>query len=250
MEKALSQLLRGVFLQNFWHDLYKAVGNHRKSSETEAELRLTGLMTSPGSDVAKVKLGQYLQEAANLREKKRHKDALVFVLVSGDYYWRQHQPTRAAGLLLEASDLFYLVQKRDVSLRCLRAALDLMAPRRQLSWWESELIGNIFLLVACLTIIVDSLSLKTQLNSFHNVLSKKKQARLRREDGYRIAVALRRAISRKSLIPIDDLDMKTPLRSRSDYTTLYEHLQDMSERYVIIHDGLVTLQSETQSEAN
>ncbi len=250
MERALSRLLRGVFLQNFWRDLYKAVGNHRKSFETEAELRLTGLMTSPGSDVAKAKLGQYLQEAAKLREKKQHEDALVFVLVSGDYYWRKHQPTRAAGLLLEASDLFYLAQKRDVSLRCLRAALDLMAPITQLSWWESEMIGSIFLFVACLVIIVDSLSLKTQLDSFLHILSKKQQARLRREDGYRIVIAFRRAIRRKSLAPIDDLDTKAPLRSRSVYTTLFEHLEGMSERYVIIHDGLVALQSETQLEAS
>jgi hypothetical protein len=248
MERTLSRSLRGVFLQNLWRDLYKLVGNHQQSFETEAELRLTELMTSPGFDSAKAKLGQYLQEATKLREKKQYEDALIIVLVSGEYYWRQHEPTRAAGLLLEASDLFYLAQKPDASNNCLRAAFDLMAPRAQLSWWERELIGSIFLLVACLSIIVDSNSLKTQLNSFYGFLSPKQQARLRREDGYRIVIALRRAITRKSLTPIEDLDSKAPLRSRSDYSTLYEHLQGISERYVIIHDGLIALQNETQSE--
>jgi hypothetical protein len=226
------------------------VGNHQQSFETEAELRLTGLMTSPGSDLAKAKLGQYLQEATKLREKKQYEDALIIVLVSGEYYWRQHEPTKAAGLLLEASDLFYLAQKPEASNSCLRAALDLMAPRAQLSWWERELIGNIFLLVACLSIIVDSNTLKTQLNSFYSVMPKKQQARIRREDGYRITVALRRAIKHKSLASIEELDSKAPLRSRSDYSTLYEHLQGISGRYVIINDGFIALRNEIQSEGD
>lgn len=205
-------------------------------------------MTSPGPEVAKVKLGQYLQEATKLRKKKQFEDALIVVLVSGEYYWRQHQPTRAAGLLLEASDLFYLAQKLDTCPRCLRAALDLMVQKTRFSWWESELMGSIFLLISCLAIIVDSNSLKIQLSNYRNALSKKQQTRLRREDGYRIALALRRAIRRKSLAPIDDLDSKPTLRSRTDYSTLYEHLQGMSERYVIIRDGLIALRRDIHQE--
>ncbi len=242
------QSLRGVSLQNLWRDLYREVEPQHRSFETEAELRLTGLMTSPGSEVAKTKLGQYFQEAKKLRTKTQYKEALVIILVSGEYYWRQHKPTRAAGLLLEASDLFYLNQNLETSQRCLRAALDLMIQQSRLTWWENELIGSIFLLTACLTIIGNPSSLRTQLNNYRNSLSKKQQTRVSREDGYRVAIALRRAINRKSLAPIDDLDTKTTLRNRSEYTTLYEHIQGLSERYVIIRDGLIALRRETHQE--
>jgi len=205
-------------------------------------------MTSPGPDIAKGKLGQYLQEARTLRKKKQYKDALVIVLVSGEYYWRQHHSTRAAGLLLEASDLFYLEQNTETSQHCLRVALDLMAQVPRLKWWENELIGGIFLLTACLSIISDPGILSKQLSNYRSSLSQKQQARLSREDGYRVAVTLRRAIHRKSLTPINDLEMKTTLRSRSEYVTLYEYLQGLSERYVIIRDGLTALRRETQQE--
>ena len=82
---------------------------------SESELRLTGLMTSPSPEVAKVKLGQYLQEADELRAQNKFQDALIVVLVAGEFFWRKHQPTRAAGLLLEASDLFFILQKLEAS---------------------------------------------------------------------------------------------------------------------------------------
>jgi hypothetical protein len=207
-----------------------------------------GLMTSPGLEVAKAKLGQYLQEAIKLRNKKQYKEALVVTLVSGEYYWRQHQPTRAAGLLLEATDLFYLQNNLKAGQRCLRTALELMTQKPQLTWWENELIGNLFLLTACLSIITNTVSVSTQLSNYRNSLLKKQQARLSREDGYRVAIALRRAINRRSLAPLDNLETKTTLRSRSEYATLYEHLQGMSERYVIIRDALTALRREIHQE--
>ena len=205
-------------------------------------------MTSPSSEVAKVKLGQYLQEAKKLRTEKQYRYALVIVLVSGEYYWRHHLSTRAVGLLLEASDLFFLADNLVSSKKCLQAALDLMAQEPQRSWWEKELLGTIFLFLACITIFDNSSTLSAQLNNYRKTLSEKQQSRLSREDGYRVAIALRRAIGRKSLAPIEDLETKTTLRSRSEYTTLYEYLQGMSERYVIIRDGLITMRREIHQE--
>jgi hypothetical protein len=205
-------------------------------------------MTSPEPEVAKTKLGQYLQEAKKLRNQKRYKDALVIVLVSSEFFWRQHQSTKAAGLLLEAADLFYLEERIENSLRCLRMALDLVAQTPQSNWWEKEMAGTIFLLAACLTLIDDTDNLSQQLNTFRTTLSKKQQERLGREDGYRVAIALRRVIARNSIVPIDDLDVKTTLRSRSEYTTLSEYLQGLSERYVIIKDGVIALRREAHQE--
>jgi hypothetical protein len=216
--------------------------------QTEAELRRTGLMTSPEPEVAKTKLGQYLQEAKNLRNQKKYKDALVIVLVSSEYFWRHHQSTKAAGLLLEAADLFYLEERIESSQRCLQMALDLVAQTPQFSWWEKEMAGTIFLLTACLTIIDETDNLSRQLNALRMTLSKRQQARLSREDGYRVAIALRRAIARNSLIPINDLDTKTTLRSRSEHATLSEYLQGLSERYVIIGDGVNALRLEAHQE--
>jgi hypothetical protein len=205
-------------------------------------------MTSPEPEVAKAKLGQYLQEAKKLRKQKQYKDALVIVLVSSEYFWRQHQFTKAAGLLLEAADLFYLEQRIESSQRCLRMALNLVAQTPQSYWWEKEMTGQIFLLTACLTIIEDANNLSHQLNAFRMTLSKRQQERLGREDGYRVAIAFRRAITRNSLVPIDDLDTKTTLRSRSEYATLSEYLQGLSERYVIIWDGNIALRREAHQE--
>ncbi len=205
-------------------------------------------MMSPGPEIAKVKLGRYLQEALKLRKNKQYKNALVLILVCGEYYWRQHQPTRAAGLLLEASDLFYLVRNLETSQRCLQGALDLMVQPHRLMWWEKEMIGDIFFLLACLTIIEDPITLTNRLNKYRNSLSKLQQARLRREDGYRVAIALRRAINRKSLDPINDLETKSTLRSRGKHATLFEHLEALSERYIIIQDGLIALRREIQQE--
>ncbi len=209
--------------------------------EKEAELRLTGLMTSPETDVAKTKLGQYLQEAKKLRRTKRYEDALIIILVSGEYFWRKHQPTRAAGLLLEASDLFYLMQKFETSYRCLQAALNLMTQEPHLIWWEKEMIGSIFLLAACLVILGDPTLIRTRFQDFRNLLSKKAQRARSREDGYRVAIALYRSVNRQSLAPIDELETKATLRTRSDYSTLYEYLQASSQRYAIIRDGLIAL---------
>ena len=228
--------------------MYGAIAPQQKSFQTEAELRLTGLMTSPESEVAKTKLGKYLQDAKKFREQEQYKDALVIVLVSSEYFWRQHQPTKAAGLLLEAADLFFLEQRIESSRGCLRVALNLVAQTPQSHWWEKELAGNIFLLTACLTIIEDTNNLSHQLTALRMTLSKKQRERLSREDGYRVALAFRRVIARNSLTPFDDLDTKTTLRSRSDYATLSEYLYGLSERYVIIRDGIIALQRETQQE--
>ncbi|MFX1509107.1 MAG: hypothetical protein ACFFBR_02260 [Promethearchaeota archaeon] len=216
--------------------------------ETEAELRLTGLMTSPESEVAKTKLGQYLQEAKKLRRTKRYKDALLIVLVSAEYYWRKHQLTRAAGILLEASDLFYLDHNLVTSYRCLEVALSLMNQKARLTWWEKEMIGTLFLQAACLVIVDDPTQMSARLQDIRNLLSEKAQKARSREDGYRVAIALRRSINRRSLVPIDELETKTTLRIRSDYSTLYEYLQASSQRYAIIRDGLITLHREILQE--
>jgi hypothetical protein len=242
--------IRGVNLQNIWHDLYKELQNQNRSIETEAELRLTGLMTSPESEVAKAKLGQYLQEAKKLRRAKRYKDALLAVLVSGEYYWRKHQPTRAAGVLLEASDLFYLEQNLVTSYRCLEVALKLMTQQTQLTWWEKEMVGSIFLLAACLALLDDPTRISARLQDIRNMLSEREQKARSREDGYRVAIALRRSIKRRSLAPIDELEIKTALRTRSDYSTLYDFLQSASQRYAIIREGLIALRREILQEEN
>lgn len=244
----ISEFTRGVFLHNLWRDLYKEIDTSVKSFEMDAELRLTGLMTSPGPEVAKEKLGRYLQEAESLRKKKRHKAALVLTLVSAEYYWRHHQSTRAIGILLEASDLFFLIGNLQASQRCLETSLTLMTQELTLKWWEKELIGSIFLLSACNTIINDPAKITVQLNKYRNILSEKQQNRLSREDGYRVAIALRRAIGRQSLTPLDELESKATLRTSSEYSTLYEYLQGMSERYVLIRDGLITLRREIHQE--
>jgi hypothetical protein len=240
--------LWGVSLQTLWHDLYHAIDDHQRSLVTDAELRFTGLMSSPSPEVAKEKLGQYLQEAYRLRKKNRPKNALILVLVSSEFYWRKHQPTRAAGLLLEASDLFYFIQNPVTSHQCLAAALELTIKKPSLDWWENELLGTIFLFAACLSLLERSSSINQRLNTLRNALSKKQQVQVGREDGYRVAIAIRRAVQRKSLSSIDDLDTKTTLRSQSEYTTLYEHLMGFAERYAIIRDGLTALRRKTQQE--
>ncbi len=231
-----------------WHDLYKEADNQQHAGSKIAELRLTGLMTSPGPEVAKTKLGQYLQEAERLRNKNQYRAALIIVLVSGEYYWRKHQPTRAAGLLLEASDLFYLLENLEASHRSLSAALNLTARKPSRTWWENELMGNIFLLATCLMIIDDPSSISRHFSNFRNVLSTKQRSQISREDGYRVASAMRRAILRKSYAVIEELDTKTTLRIRSEYATLYEHLLGLTERYVLIRNGLITLQRFIQQE--
>ncbi|MFW9830598.1 MAG: hypothetical protein ACFFD8_02360 [Candidatus Thorarchaeota archaeon] len=206
-------------------------------------------MTSPTPELAKEKLGQYLEDSRTLREKKQYKEALALILVSGEYYWRKHQHTRAAGLLLEACDLFYHLQTVNSCQTCLIAALELISKKAPLIWWENELLGTIFLFKACLTILTDSNTISEQIRNFREKAPKNLQSQISREDGYRVAVALKQAVKRESLSPIDDLDTKTTLRSRSDYTTLHEYLMGLAERYVLIGDCLRALRRETQQEA-
>lgn len=216
---------------------------------SESELRLTGLMTSPSPEIAKVKLGQYLQEADELREQNQFQNALIVVLVAGEFFWRKHQPTRAAGLLLEASDLFFMLQKLEASQGSLNTALELIATKTPLKWWEKELFGSIFLFTASLALIENSSSISHRLSELRQTLSTKQQSQIRREDGYRVALALRKAVKQQTLSPIDDLDAKTTLRSHSEYTTLHEYLMGQAKRYVLIDKGLDALQHHIQQEA-
>jgi hypothetical protein len=217
---------------------------------SESELRLTGLMTSPSPEIAKVKLGQYLQEADELRAQNKFQNALIVVLVAGEFFWRKHQPTRAAGLLLEASDLFFMLQKLEASQGSLITALELIATQTPLHWWEKELFGSIFLFTAALALIERSSSISHRFSDLRRKLSVKQQSQIRREDGYRVALAIRKAVKHQALSPIDDLDTKTTLRSHSDYTTLYEYLMGQANRYVLIDKGLTALQQQIQQEAS
>lgn len=207
-------------------------------------------MTSPSPEIATVKLGQYLQEANELRAQNQFQNALIVVLVAGEFFWRKHQPTRAAGLLLEASDLFFMLQKLEASQGSLNTALELIATKMPLKWWEKELFGSIFLFTASLALIENSSSITQRLSDLRQTLSAKQQVQIRREDGYRVALAIRKAVKQQVLSPIDDLDTKTTLRSRSDYTTLYEYLMGQAKRYVLIDKGLVALQRHIQQEAS
>ena len=206
-------------------------------------------MTSPSPEIAKVKLGQYLQEADDLRAQNQFQNALIVVLVAGEFYWRKHQPTRAAGLLLEASDLFFMLQKHGASQDSLNTALKLIATKTPLKWWEKELFGSIFLFTAALALIENSSSISHRLSDLRQSLSEKQQSQIRREDGYRVALALRKAVKKQAISPIDELDTKTTLRSHSDYTTLYEYLMGQAKRYVLIDKGITALQHHIQQEA-
>jgi hypothetical protein len=240
--------LWGVCLQNLWRDLYLRAGAHNPSLESDAELRLTGLMTSPSTEIAKTKLGQYLQDANQLREKNQIPAALVVVLVSAEYYWRKHHPNRAAGLLIEACDLFSLIQDLEASQKCLDTALELLLTKPALAWWESELLGDLFLFLVCVALLDDSSTISQRLTDFRNRLSEKLQSQISREDGYRVATALRRAIQRKSSAPLDELDSKTTLRTQSKHTTLHEHLLGLANRYSLIQEGLTALQKNIPQE--
>lgn len=235
-------------MQHLWRELRQQLDDKESSNVTEVELRLTGLMTSPGPEVAKAKLGQYLQEARRLRQRNQLQEAAVIILVCAEYYWRKHQLTRSAGLLLEACDLFYLLNNPNASQRCLDGALDLSQKQAPLAWWEREIIGNIFLLTAAITLISDPSVLSKQLRQFRDRLPKKLQRRVSREDGYRVTIALRRAQKQHSLSPIEALDAKATYRTRSEFTTLYEYVMGMAERYSLVRDALTTFRYETQQE--
>lgn len=206
-------------------------------------------MTSPDPEIAKAKLGQYLQEAERLRQKNKIPAALVVILVSSEYYWRKHQPTRAAGLLLEACDLFFLKRDLEASQQCLSAALELLRMKPNLTWWESELLGDLFLFIACAALLDDPSTISQRLTDSRNKLSAKLQSQISREDGYRVAIALRRSAQRKSLAPLEELDSKVALRSRSKHATLDEHLFGLADRYSLIQESLTALQNRIRQEA-
>ena len=206
-------------------------------------------MTSPSTEIAKTKLGQYLQEANRLRGENQISAALIIVLVSGEYYWRKHQPSRAAGLLLEACDLFFLINNLRACQQCLDAALELLITKPNLTWWESELLGDVFLFLACMALLDDFSTISKRLTDSRNRLSVKLQSHISREDGYRVAVALRRVIQRKSVDPLDELDSNTTLRSRSKHTTLYEHLLGLANRYALVQESLTRIQSAIKQES-
>ena len=222
--------------------------NQDRAFSTEVELRLTGLMTSPSLEVAKTKLGQYLQEAWQLRQRNQLSEALVIILVWAEYYWRKHQPTRSAGLLLEASDLLYLLENLQASQQVLITALNLGGQASLKNWWELEIMANVFLLMTSLLLKENPGELFKQIRDLRSSVPTRIKLRLSREDGYRIAIALRQAFRRRSFEPIDALDTRHTLRSRSEYATLHEYLMAHAERYVIIRDGLTALQRLAQLE--
>lgn len=205
-------------------------------------------MTSPSSEVAQAKLGKYLQEEWRLRNTNRFAEALVIVLVGGEYYWRKHRQIRAAGLLLEAADLFYLLEQEESSQRCLTAALNLIIEGRPKAWWEFEILANIFLLTACLALIENPSTLSKRIRDLRNLAPQRLQTRLQREDGYRVAITLRRTFRMRNLTPLEGLDTKPTLRSSSDFATLYEYLMGLTERYALIRDGITALRRITQPE--
>lgn len=224
------------------------MSSRARSFGTEVELRLTGLMTSPSSDVAQSKLGQYLQESQRFREQGHLTEALVSILVGSEYYWRKHHPMRAAGLMLEASDLLYLLNEHDTSYQCLLGTLRLAAEGRPAVWWEFEILGDVFLLTVSLSITENPGLASSRIRSLRERLPKKLLSRASREDGYRIAIALRRAVRRRSLSPVDALDTTPTLRTHSEFASLYEYLMASAERYSVVRDGLVALRHLTQRE--
>jgi hypothetical protein len=224
------------------------MSSRARSFGTEVELRLTGLMTSPTSDVAQSKLGQYLQESQRLREQGHVMEALISILVGSEYYWRTHHPMRAAGILLEASDLFYLLNEHDTSYQCLLGALRLAVEGRPTLWWEFEILGDVFLLAVSLSMIDNSALTSRRIHDLRELLPKRLLSRASREDGYRIAIALRRTVRRRSLSPVDALDTTPTLRSHSEFASLYEYLMASAERYIVVRDGLIVLRHLTQRE--
>jgi hypothetical protein len=205
-------------------------------------------MTSPTSDVAQSKLGQYLQESGCLREQGHLTEALISILVGSEYYWRKHHPMRAAGLLLEASDLLYLLDEHGGSYQCLVGALRLAVEGRPTEWWEFEIMGDVFLLAVSLSIIENPALASPRIHDLRALLPTRLQSRVSREDGYRIAIGLRRALRRRSLSPIDALDTTPTLRSHSEYASLYEYLTASAERYMLVRASLTALRHLTQRE--
>jgi len=205
-------------------------------------------MTSPSREVAHAKLGQYLEESRRLREKNRLEEALVAILVGAEYYWRRHRPVRSAGLLLEAGDLFHLLERRSASQSCLQAALNLAVEGRTNQWWKFDIMATAVLLIACLALIEDPSTLSERLREIRELLPPRVLNRLRREDGYRLAITLRRSARRRDLTPLEALEVMPTRRASSEFATLREYLTSLSERYALIRDGLTALRHLAQPE--
>jgi len=240
--------LEAAASRSLWSELRQELVGSERSLAREVELRLTGLMSSPSHEVAHAKLGRYLQESRRLREANRLEEALVAILVGAEYYWRQHRPVRAAGLLLEAGDLFHLLGRHTASQRCLQAALTLAAEGRPDSWWKFDIMATAVLLTACLALVEDPSTLSGRLREIRETLPPRVLGRLRREDGYRVAITLRRAARRGDLTPLEALEVMPTRRASSEFTTLREYLTSLSERYALIRDGLTALRRLAQPE--
>jgi hypothetical protein len=237
----------GFNLQEFWRELWQQIDNQQQSYVSEAELRLQGLCSSPTSEVAYSKLGKYLQEGWRLRNVSMLTDALVAILVSAEFYWRERRCTRAAGLLLEASDLFYLLDKGATSQRCITNSLHLAVQGQPTQWWEFDIMASALLFSTCLSLIENPEILTRQFRALRASVPKRIQKRLGREDAYRVTLFLRRATRLHTLTPLAALDTISTLRSSSEFSTLYDYLTGHAERYALIRDGLTALRRIAQT---
>ncbi len=174
-------------------------------------------------------------------------DALVAILVSAEFYWHKHRYTRAAGLLLEASDLFYLLDKCATSQRCITTALQLAIQEQPMHWWEFDIMANALLFSTCLSLIENPEGLAAQFRTLRASVPKRIQKRLSREDAYRVTLFLRRAVRLHTLTPLTTLDTICTLRSSSEFSTLHDYLAGHAERYALIRDGLTALQRLVQT---
>ncbi len=172
-------------------------------------------------------------------------DALVATLVCAEFYWHENRFTRASGLLLEASDLFYLLDKCSTSQQCITTALHLAVQGQPTHWWEFDIIANSILFSACLSLIENPENLAKQFHDLRASIPERIRKRLGREDAYRVTLFLRRATRLQALTPITTLDTMSTLRSSSDFSTLYDYLTGHAERYALIRDGLTALRRRT-----
>ncbi len=174
-------------------------------------------------------------------------DALVATLVSAEFYWREERYTRAAGLLLEASDLFYLLDKRATSQLCITNSLHLAVQGQPTHWWEFDIMANTILFSACLSLIENPDNLSEQFRVARSSVPERIRKRLGREDAYRATLFLRRAARLQTLTPINALDAISTLRTSSDFSTLHDYLTGHAKRYALIRDGLIALRRIAQT---
>lgn len=187
-----------------------------------------------------------MQESWRLRSANMVADALVATLVSAEFYWREHRFTRASGLLLEACDLFYLLDKSSTSQECLTTTLHLAVQGQPTHWWEFDIIANVILFTACLSLIESPEDLAKQFRDLRASIPERMRKRVGREDAYRVTLFLRRATRLQILTPITALDTISTLRCSSDFSTLYDYLTGHAERYALIQDGLTALRRRVQ----